>query len=111
MKMIVATIRTSQFQNIKQLLLQTSTTSLTVYPVSSYKKNTSIPYISTDNETAMVNKMRIEIAVDDNHVDSLLNVIRSTGADNCEHNDDTIAVYDLVQCIRIRTGESGTTAL
>ena len=110
MKMIVSTIRTSKFPDIKHVLLQTGNTAFTVYPVSSSHRHTSVHHSSTDRETAMVSKMRIEIAVDDAQVNSIINLICTTADTNNDHND-VIAIYDLAQCIRIRTGEEGTAAL
>jgi nitrogen regulatory protein PII len=110
MKMIVSTIRTSKFPDLKHILLQTGNTAFTVYPVSSCYRHASSHTSGTDNETAMISKMRIEIAAQDEQTAGIIDIIRSTAGIHSDNND-AIAVYDLAQCIRISTGEQGTAAL
>jgi nitrogen regulatory protein PII len=58
----------------------------------------------------MVSKMRIEIAVEDEQVEAIIALFKTIPGTKNDHND-TIAIYDLDQCIRIRTGEEGASAL
>ena len=110
MKMIVSTIRTSTFPDIKHVLLQSGTTAFTVYPVSSNNHCSPLQHRSSDIETIMVSKMRIEIAVEDDQVETIVALFKTISDTKNDHND-TIAIYNLEQCIRIRTGEEGAGAL
>ena len=55
-------------------------------------------------------KLRIEIAVNDNDVKATIDAI-VTGAKTGKIGDGKIFVSDISQCVRIRTGEIGWTAV
>ena len=55
-------------------------------------------------------KIKIEIAVNDNFVDRTINALIK-GARTQEIGDGKIFVLNLEECIRIRTGEKGNTAI
>jgi len=57
-----------------------------------------------------VGKVRIEIACNDDTVQSIIDVIRSA-ASTGSSGDGIIIVSDIRQCFRIRTGEEGPEAL
>jgi nitrogen regulatory protein P-II 2 len=55
-------------------------------------------------------KIRLEIAVEDNMVDQIIEVLMKA-ASTGKIGDGKIFVHELEQVIRIRTGESGSDAL
>lgn len=58
----------------------------------------------------LLKKVRLEIAVNDKFVDSAISAIVK-GAKTGNIGDGKIFVIDLVECIRIRTGEKGIAAI
>ena len=111
MKMIVASVRTTKFPDLRDELLQSGNASITVYPVHSCQQQLpAMQYGGTSVETNLVSKMRVEIAVNDDHVAGVIDTIRSIASSGIDE-EGIIAVYDLDQCICIRTGEQGPEAL
>jgi nitrogen regulatory protein P-II 2 len=58
----------------------------------------------------LLRKIRLEIAVNDSFVKPTIDAITQGGRTN-EIGDGKIFVLDLAQCVRIRTGETGGTAI
>jgi len=58
----------------------------------------------------LIKKVKLEIAVNDSYLDAALSAISVT-AKSGKIGDGKIFVLDLVQCIRIRTGETGGVAI
>jgi len=58
----------------------------------------------------LLKKVRIEIAINDNFVQATVDAIIK-GARTGEIGDGKIFIMPLEECIRIRTGETGTEAI
>ena len=58
----------------------------------------------------MLKKVRLEIAVNEEFVQPTIKAI-TTAAKTGKIGDGKIFIVDLVECIRIRTGETGTEAI
>jgi nitrogen regulatory protein P-II 2 len=58
----------------------------------------------------LLRKVKIEIAVNDKYLEPAINAI-TKGAGDGEIGDGKIFVFDLEECIRIRTGERGGEAI
>ena len=58
----------------------------------------------------LLKKVRIEIAVNDNFVEPAISAI-IRGAKTGSIGDGKVFVTDLIECVRIRTGERGTEAI
>ena len=58
----------------------------------------------------LLKKVRLEIGVNEDFVEPTINAI-AKGARTGEIGDGKIFVVDLGECVRIRTGETGTTAI
>jgi len=67
-------------------------------------------YRGVEMEVNLLKKVRIEIAVNDEFVKPTLDAIIK-GAKTGEIGDGKILVLDLGECIRIRTGDRGKTAI
>jgi nitrogen regulatory protein P-II 1 len=61
-------------------------------------------------EVNLLKKVRVEIAVNDNFVKPTIDAI-IRGARSGEIGDGKIFVLPIEECIRIRTGETGSTAI
>ena len=58
----------------------------------------------------MIPKVKFELVVDDNRVDELVELIRTT-ARTGEVGDGKIFIFPVEQVVRIRTGETGESAV
>ncbi len=67
-------------------------------------------YRGVEFEVNLLKKVRLEIAVNEDFVDKTINAIVE-GARSGQIGDGKIFVIDLVECIRIRTGEKGNKAI
>ncbi|TYQ15145.1 UNVERIFIED_CONTAM: nitrogen regulatory protein P-II family [Acetivibrio alkalicellulosi] len=112
MKLIIAYIQPEKLNEVKQELLKEGimkmsvTNSLGCGQQGGYKES----YRGVETEVNLLQKMRIEIAINDEFVDKTTNAI-IRGAKTGNIGDGKIFVLDLVNCIRIRTGENGSDAI
>ncbi|MFH0984510.1 MAG: P-II family nitrogen regulator [Candidatus Omnitrophota bacterium] len=67
-------------------------------------------YRGVKHKINLLKKVRLDIAVNDNFVDTTIKAIVK-GAKSGKIGDGKIFVTELAQCIRIRTGETGIAAI
>ena len=114
MKLITAIIRENKLDQVREALIEAEITRITVSRVSGhgqqvreeiYRGNRVIPNL--------IPKTRLEIAVNDTFVDITVNTIIKAARSNTkgEVGDGKIFITPLEDCIRIRTGERGGTAI
>ena len=112
MKYIVAIIKPSKLDTVREALMEIGVQGLTTSEVSGFgrqKGHTEI-YRGAEYAISFVPKTKIEIAVSDDMADRVLETIRNeAGSENI--GDGKIFVYELTDAIRIRTGERGNEAL
>ena len=112
MKYIVAIIKPSKLDTVREALMEIGVQGLTTSEVSGFgrqKGHTEI-YRGAEYAINFVPKTKIEIAVSDDMADRVLETIRNeAGSENI--GDGKIFVYELTDAIRIRTGERGDEAL
>jgi len=112
MKLIIAYIQPHKLQDVKKALYKTE-----VYKVSvtnalgcGEQKGFHESYRGVDFEVDLLKKVRLEIGVNEDFVEKTINAIVE-GAKTGQIGDGKIFVLDLPECIRIRTGEKGDTAI
>lgn len=112
MKLITAYIQPQKLNDVKQELYKAE-----VYKISvtnalgcGQQKGYHESYRGVDDEVNLLKKVRIEIAVNDNFVTPTVDAIVK-GARTGEIGDGKIFIVTLDECIRIRTGETGTVAI
>ena len=112
MKLIIAYIQPHKLQDVKKALYKNE-----VYKVSvtnalgcGQQKGYHESYRGVDFEVNLLKKVRLEIAVNEDFVDSTVKAIIE-GARTGEIGDGKILVISLSECIRIRTGETGREAI
>ena len=112
MKYIIALIKPSKLDTVREALMGIGVEGLTTSEVSGFgrqKGHTEI-YRGAEYAISFVPKTKIEIAVGDDLADRVVETIRTeAGSDNI--GDGKIFVYELADAIRIRTGERGEEAL
>ncbi len=115
MKLITAIIRESQLDQVRETLMEAEITRITVGRVSGhgqqikeeiYRGRTVVPNLTP--------KIRLEIAVNDEFVDTTCKAIIDGAKSNGgvgKVGDGKIFITALEDCIRIRTGERGGNAI
>ena len=112
MKMIQAVIKPFKLDDVKEALKAAGVTGMTVSEVKGFgrqKCHTEV-YRGAEYEIEFIPKVQIEIAVPDDKVDSVITAIQ-TSANTDKIGDGKIFVLPIEQAIRIRTGESGDSAV
>ena len=112
MKLITAIIKPTKVDNVKNALSKIGVTGITLSEVKGFgrQKGHKEVYRGTEIEVSFLPKSKLEIAVPDENLDNVLNTIQ-TAAKTDQIGDGKIFVTDLVKVIRIRTGESGPSAI
>ena len=112
MKLIVAIIQPHKLPDVKQALFDNEVYLMTVSTVlgSGRQMGYTETYRGVPGEVNLLNKIRLEIAVNEDFVEPTIEAIIK-GARTGNIGDGKIFVLDLPQCIRIRTMERGTKAI
>jgi len=112
MKLIVAYIQPEKLNSVKQSLYEAEIYKMSVTNAlgCGQQKGYHESYRGADIEVNLLKKVRIEIAVNDNFVQPTIDAVIK-GARSGKIGDGKIFVMDLVDCIRIRTGEKGKEAI
>ncbi len=112
MKMIVAIIKPSRLDAVLDAVTQAGATGLTVTEVRGYgrQKGKTEVYRGTEYEVKLLPKVRLEIAVADDMLDRIQEVLAGA-ANTGKIGDGKIFVLDLESALRIRTGEMDVAAI
>ena len=112
MKLIIAYIQPEQLNEVKQALYEKEVYKMSVNNAMGcgQQKGYHETYRGADIEVNLLKKVRIEIAVNAEFVDSTVEAIIA-GARTGNIGDGKIFILDLAECIRIRTGEKGPEAV
>ena len=112
MKLIVAYIQPEKLNEVKQALYAAQVYKLSVTNAlgCGQQKGYHETYRGVDIEVNLLKKVRLEIAVNEDFVEPTVDAIMQ-GARNGSIGDGKIFVLDLPECIRIRTGETGSPAI
>ena len=114
MKLITAIIREVQLDKVREALIEAEIKRITVSRVSGHgQQRIEEMYRGQIIIPDLIPKVRIEIAVNDAFVeitvDTILKSARTNGSGRV--GDGKIFITHLEECIRIRTGERGGTAI
>ena len=112
MKYIVAVIKPHKLDDVRVALGKIGVTGLTVSDVLGYgrQKGHTEVYRGAEYKVDFRPKTKLEIAVPTDLADSVVLAIRDH-ANSGEIGDGKIFVFDLGEVVRVRTGETGATAL
>jgi nitrogen regulatory protein P-II 2 len=112
MKLIIAIIQPDRLEQVKEELYKEEVNLITVSEVLGHgrQKGVTEVYRATKETGNLLRKIRLEIAVNDNFVEKTKKAIIA-GAKTGNTGDGKIFVLDLPECIRIRTGETGSNAI
>ena len=112
MKLIIAYIQPERLNAVKQALYEKSIFKLSVTNAlgCGQQKGYHETYRGADLEVNLLKKVRLEIAVNEDHAQATIDAIIQ-GARTNKIGDGKIFVMNLAECIRIRTGETGSVAI
>lgn len=112
MKLIIAYIQPHKLNDVKQELYKADVFKISVTNAMGcgQQKGYTETYRGVEIEVNLLKKVRIEIAVNDAFVRPTVDAIVA-GARSGEIGDGKIFILPLEDCIRIRTGETGSTAI
>lgn len=112
MKLIIAMIQPHKLPDVKKALFDANIHKMTVTNAlgCGQQKGFTETYRGVIHEVNLLKKVRLEIAVNDDFVQPAIEAIIK-GARTSKIGDGKIFILDLVECIRIRTGEEGSEAI
>jgi nitrogen regulatory protein P-II 2 len=112
MKLIVAIIKPFKLDEVREALTPLGIQGLTVSEVKGFgrQKGQTEIYRGAEYIVNFLPKVKIEVAVTDEIVDRVVEAIQSA-AQTGKIGDGKIFIFDIVQAIRIRTGETDNDAL
>src|SRR6056300_1086283 len=112
MKLIIAYIQPDKLTAVKQALYEKEVYKMSVTNAMGcgQQKGYHETYRGADIEVNLLKKVRMEIAVNAEFVDSTIEAIIA-GARTGNIGDGKIFVMALAECIRIRTGDKGPEAI
>ena len=114
MKLITAIIREVKLDEVREALIKAEITRITVSRVSGHGQQIKEDiYRGKRVIPNLIPKTRLEIAVNDDFVDITVDTIIKSARSNAkgELGDGKIFITPLEECIRIRTGERGGSAI
>jgi len=112
MKLITAIIKPFKLEEVKQALSEAGVRGMTVTEAKGFGRqqgHTEL-YRGAEYVVDFLPKLKLETAVTDGQADAVVKAIAAT-ANSGKIGDGKIFVLDLEQAVRIRTGESGDTAI
>ena len=112
MKYIVAVIQPDRLDSVIEALAEEEINLMTVSDVMGRgrQKGVAEVYRSHVERGGLLHKIKVEIAVSDNKVWQTVEAI-TRGARTGNIGDGKVFVLELEECLRIRTGETGVSAL
>ena len=112
MKLIIAYIQPHRLDEVKKCLAQADVGKMSVTNSlgCGAQKGYHESYRGVSFDVNLLKKVRIEIAVNNDYVDKTVEAIIA-GARTGKIGDGKIFIIELVECIRVRTGERGNEAI
>lgn len=112
MKLITAVIKPFKLDDVREALADIGVQGITVSEVKGFgrQKGHTELYRGAEYVVDFLPKIKLEIAVEENQVDSVIESI-SKSAHTGKIGDGKIFITTLEQVIRIRTGETGSDAI
>lgn len=112
MKLIMAIIKPFKLDDVREALSSVGIAGMTVSEVKGFgrQKGQTEIYRGAEYSTNMVPKIKIEVVCDDDLASRVVEAIQQS-ANTGAIGDGKIFVLEVGQAVRIRTGETGETAL
>ena len=113
MKLIIAIIQPEELPDIKEELLKRKIYKFTISNVLGQGMEFPIHevYRGIAHEIKLLKKVRLEIAVNNQYVDKAVEAITVVAKKDEDKGRGKIFIIPVEECIRIRTGETGSEAI
>ena len=113
MKLIIAVIQPEELPAIKEELLKRKIYKFTVSNAKGQGKEIPVQevYRGISYEISLLKKDRLEIAVNNKYVDAGIEAITTVAKKDGDKGRGKIFILPIEECIRIRTGETGSDAI
>ena len=114
MKLIVAIVQPEILPDIKEELIKMKISKFTVSTAKGQGAEVPVQevYRGISHELSLLNKIRLEIGVNDEFVDKVVKAITTVAnREGSEVGRGKIFIIPVEECIRIRTGEKGKDAI
>ena len=113
MKLIIAVIQPEELPAIKEELLKREIYKFTVSNANGQGKEIPVQevYRGISYEISLLKKVRLEIAVNNKYVDAVIEAITTVAKKDGDKGRGKIFILPIEECIRIRTGETGSDAI
>ena len=110
--MVMAIITPFKLDEVREALTTLGIQGLTVSEVKGFgrQKGQTEIYRGAEYSVSFLPKVKVEVGVTDEQVESVVEAVQKA-ANTGRIGDGKIFVYDLVQAVRIRTGETNAEAL
>lgn len=112
MKLVTAIVKPFKLDDVREALSELGVQGITVTEVKGFgrQKGHTELYRGAEYVVDFLPKIKIEVAIAEQHLDSVIDAI-TKAANTGKIGDGKIWVSSLEQVIRIRTGETGDSAL
>ena len=112
MKLVMAIIKPFKLDDVREALSSVGVAGMTVSEVKGFgrQKGQTEIYRGAEYSTNMVPKIKVEVVCDDGLASRVVEAVQQA-ANSGAIGDGKIFVLDVGQAVRIRTGETGETAL
>ena len=112
MKLIIAIIKPFKLDDVREALSEIGIQGITVCEVKGFgrQKGHTELYRGAEYVVDFLPKVKLDLAIDDDLLDQVIEAISSC-ANTGKIGDGKIFITPIEQAIRIRTGESGSSAL
>lgn len=112
MKFIIAIIKPFKLDEVREALTELGVAGMTVTEVKGFgrQKGQTEIYRGAEYSTNMIPKVKVEIACDDDVAARAVEAVQQA-ANTGAIGDGKIFMFDLIEAVRIRTGETGAIAL
>jgi len=112
MKMVIAVVKPFKLDEVRESLSAIGVQGITVTEVKGFgrQKGHTELYRGAEYVVDFLPKVKIEAAISDDLLDRVIEAIEKS-ANTGKIGDGKIFVFDLLQVVRIRTGETGAEAL
>jgi nitrogen regulatory protein PII len=112
MKMVIAIVKPFALEAVRKALSDIGVEGMTVSEVKGYgrqKGHTEI-YRGAEYQVAFLPKVKIEAVVDDGRADAVVSAV-AQAANNGQIGAGKIFVVEVLEALRVRTGERGSAAI
>jgi nitrogen regulatory protein P-II 2 len=112
MKLVTAIVKPFKLDDVREAISEIGIDGLTVTEIKGFgrQKGHTELYRGAEYQVDFLPKIKLEVAAEDKQVERLVEAI-TAAAKTGKIGDGKVFVYDLLQVVRIRTGETDTDAL